>query len=626
MGIVFNRRDSELEEALAALVDVASELRNNEIAEAATGQQMRLQAFVNRTIAPANKETAFGNYSIAGSLPLQLASAFEGQGKPEKAIQTLQDCLKTSSDTYIQIRVLVMIGDINYRRRNYGQAEKFYRRSLALSKSYSEVRSEFQDSHKADYFGELNRLAEFLASLNRWTEAETQYESLLTVMESDYKNTLPDDFEWFRTIYDHYVQTNQNERAAKLNERRFALKNRTNEWLAYNIIDKGGHRLSRFPFEKAEDMKEGLAQVELFNRSGFVDENCKLVIPLAFRDATSFGEGLAAAQPNHSFPDHLNKTQVKWGFINRLGKFQIEPKFECTTAFSEGLAATQLNSGYDSWCYIDKAGAVRIKPGYTEAGNFDSGEAPVLVGAIPGVRGCIGGDYGGTWVQIDRQGKVISTMPTSPGPGERSDSMRPYKVVVKGRELWGYRDSNGRTVITPKYDEAKAFAGGWARVLIKDSWTFIDKYEKFIRADTWDDARGFEDGCAVVAKGDKYGVIDSQGKLIVEPQYEEIEKFSEGLAAVKLNGKFGYIDRAGQLKIQCQFSGAGPQGQGGPFKEGLAACRDYQTHKVGYINKNGAWVIKPQFWRAHDFSGGCAVIEEGYDHARNIHGFEIRAG
>jgi hypothetical protein len=79
------------------------------------------------------------------------------------------------------------------------------------------------------------------------------------------------------------------------------------------------------------------------------------------------------------------------------------------------------------------------------------------------------------------------------------------------------------------------------------------------------------------------------------------------LYLVKVDGKWGFIDNTGTVKIEPQFEmGAGSPG----FSEGLAAVGVMQgaEPKFGYINGAGAWVVKPQFDSASDFSDGLAWV------------------
>ena len=65
----------------------------------------------------------------------------------------------------------------------------------------------------------------------------------------------------------------------------------------------------------------------------------------------------------------------------------------------------------------------------------------------------------------------------------------------------------------------------------------------------------------------------------------------------------GYIDRNGAMVIEPQFDNAGC------FSEGLAYVE--VGEKYGYIDKKGKIAVKPQFDFAWDFSEGLAGVKLG---------------
>lgn len=72
-------------------------------------------------------------------------------------------------------------------------------------------------------------------------------------------------------------------------------------------------------------------------------------------------------------------------------------------------------------------------------------------------------------------------------------------------------------------------------------------------------------------------------------------------------GKYGYRDKDGEFLIQPQFDYAGE------FSEGLAVVGlgKFPATKWGYINLQGQVVIPAQFDGAHDFSEGMAAVSIG---------------
>ena len=74
--------------------------------------------------------------------------------------------------------------------------------------------------------------------------------------------------------------------------------------------------------------------------------------------------------------------------------------------------------------------------------------------------------------------------------------------------------------------------------------------------------------------------------------------------------KMGYINKQGRVIIKPQFDNAsGPLDLIGRFSEGLAVVSIGE--KRGFINKLGKIVIKPKFTYAEDFSNGLARVHVG---------------
>ena len=161
--------------------------------------------------------------------------------------------------------------------------------------------------------------------------------------------------------------------------------------------------------------------------------------------------------------------------------------------------------------------------------------------------------------------------------------------------------------------------------------------------------------------GGEWGYVDPSGSFLIPPQFEAADYFSEGVAAVELHGRFGYIDTDGHFVVKPRYFRAGPFKDGlawvvtekpltpfgtgeygvalygqvtyidhsgrevrhpfpaehvSNFSEGLAAVRPGRifggcSGKVGYLNRQGDWAIKPQFDEAHDFSEGFAAVNQG---------------
>lgn len=135
----------------------------------------------------------------------------------------------------------------------------------------------------------------------------------------------------------------------------------------------------------------------------------------------------------------------------------------------------------------------------------------------------------------------------------------PLRITYKN---WGYVNKAGQVVIEPKYHLAYFFEGSVARVHINHQW----------------------------------GIIDKNGRFIVEPQYEEIGPFRDGLACIRKNGKIGYMNESGKIIVPIE----GDDKYLPEYKKGVAAfgIKD----KSYYVDKNGKFITKEQFWEARQYN------------------------
>lgn len=86
----------------------------------------------------------------------------------------------------------------------------------------------------------------------------------------------------------------------------------------------------RNSFENALDyngFQEGLIAVQLNNKWGYADKNCKIVIQPQFNQVFNFSDGLAGV-----------KVDNLWGYINKSGQIVIEPQFNYAFSFKNGTA------------------------------------------------------------------------------------------------------------------------------------------------------------------------------------------------------------------------------------------------------------------------------------------------
>lgn len=194
---------------------------------------------------------------------------------------------------------------------------------------------------------------------------------------------------------------------------------------------------------------------------------------------------------------------------------------------------------------------------------------------------------------INKKGKIVINPQFS-----EATMFREGLALVKttGNEpRWGFISEDGKYAVNAQYIEATVFSDGLAWVVTENSApTVIDtKGNIKFALSVAEQTRIFRNGLAaystVSADGEeKWGFVNKSGQVKINPQFTETDDFNEGICAVRnKDGKWGYIDTDGSLTINYQFDEAQS------FKNGKAIVE--LGGKLGVINKDGKYLINPQF-------------------------------
>jgi len=250
----------------------------------------------------------------------------------------------------------------------------------------------------------------------------------------------------------------------------------------WQYIDKTGAVKIAGPFLDADPFSEGLAGVSLpydlgsgvlSFKKGYIDLNGKMVIAPAYNYVMPFKGGLAVASVSESTPagyksyqvlidktgkrlttqefisidnnpseglyavkisgsSGLNSEKDVWGVVDAKGVLQ-GARFVSKPYFKEGLAVFQKDGLYG---YMDKSGAVAIRPAYKNALWFSQGLAPVLFAD------------NGLWGYINKKGEV-AVKGSYISAGSFSDGLA---IVSTGKnaydadKLTGVIDKTGKVV------------------------------------------------------------------------------------------------------------------------------------------------------------------------------------
>lgn len=250
--------------------------------------------------------------------------------------------------------------------------------------------------------------------------------------------------------------------------------------------------------------------------------------------------------------------------------------------------------------FIDRNGKIIVEPQFEDAQDFSQGIAPVKIKD--------------KWGFINESGQIVIE-PTFDSIFWRSFSEE--VIPVRLEDKWGTIDKSGNFIIEPKFEMIYEFSDGIAPVLLESKtnesgdkpfylqkWSYIDKSGKQVIDKEFYGADGFVDGRAFVKVGfDEWALIDKTGTEVTKKHFDSFDSygmFSEGLVAVKVKKKYGFIDRNGKFVIKPQFDYADN------FSEGLASVRIGCNY--GFINTKGKIVIQPQYSSAGKFSDGLASV------------------
>jgi len=327
-----------------------------------------------------------------------------------------------------------------------------------------------------------------------------------------------------------------------------------NRW---GFVNEFGEVAIPFVYSEVSAFSEGLAVVRVEGRYGYMDQNGDIVIEPRFEQAGPFREGRAVV-----------RVDGKYGAIDRGGNLAVAAEYDEMQPFNEGFAvvckggyynyvnrngdrllatarltdAYPFSSGlarvrdyYGSWYYINSSGYFAFRPAADWADTFIDGYSIVTTGY---------GSY-----LIDSKGvRVSGTFEIM----ERADEAGYFIIYSNGR--YGYYDTFKRTaVMSYQYQRILPPSEGLSLAVKDGLYGFVDTNLRTVIPFNYSYAGKFEDGLSIVMKNGKYGYINTKGEEVIPCIYEEAEPFNEGLAVVRVDRNYGCIDKAGTFVIPDEF-------------------------------------------------------------------------
>ncbi len=286
--------------------------------------------------------------------------------------------------------------------------------------------------------------------------------------------------------YDNYLsfRLNETDSIIMLNGERFYKDSKGNMKPVPQYDDVGAFDLS------------ALALVRLNGKSGYINRNGEVVIPIKYDGLGSFREGLAGAEVNG-----------KWGFLDKYNNVIIDFQYDDISSFNEGLAVVESGKKLS---YIDKTGHVVFELKYEFASAFNDGVAKVGISTVEGTR------YG----IIDRLGREIALLEY-----ETINDFDEGLAGVKKNGKWGFINLRGQEVIIPQYDD-------YDQKHIEHYSSNVNYYRDFYT---------FRDGVTSVRKNGKWGFINYEGREVIPLEYDWVGRFKDGMVLAKKNGRVYYV-------------------------------------------------------------------------------------
>ncbi|MCZ2136464.1 MAG: WG repeat-containing protein [Burkholderiales bacterium] len=108
------------------------------------------------------------------------------------------------------------------------------------------------------------------------------------------------------------------------------------------------------------------------------------------------------------------------------------------------------------------------------------------------------------------------------------------------------------------------------------------------------------------------GYQDASGAWVIAPQFRSAGDFDHGLALVdRADGSSLLIDEHGNTVrdgVEAALWVSLPTMTEAKFNEDLLALRDQASGKVGFVDAQGHWIIRPRFVDAFEFHEGLAAV------------------
>ncbi|QJD80675.1 WG repeat-containing protein [Spirosoma rhododendri] len=299
------------------------------------------------------------------------------------------------------------------------------------------------------------------------------------------------------------------------------------------LLDSVGRLIVACQFDDIDKFYDGMAEVVLNGKHGYVNQQGRLVVPMLY----------VRANPYHNGEALVVSTEGKFGYLNTKGQL-VKP-------FSQLAHAYIIGNYVKSW----------VCQPYVKC--FREGAGEFYIGS----------------------GGAVDYIPQhlSRGQTYREDGLT---VLVSGSgkdRRYGFSDSVGHIVWPLVFEEADEITYAWkdwVRVRKYGRYGFLNRRSgKMMVPLIYEDSRPSALARIWVKRSEKWGMVDRTGKTVIPFQYTAVSTYCENRALVRAGTRLGYVDTTGKLITPIQFDKASY------FKDGRAKV--YQGNKWFEINSQG---------------------------------------
>lgn len=276
-------------------------------------------------------------------------------------------------------------------------------------------------------------------------------------------------------------------------------------------INRKGELVIDYRFDSARWFYNGIADVEIDNKTGFIDKNGNIVIPIEYDYVISTkADNFVAVSKNDKLAFFSNKGKQLTDFI-----FDEVHKRDIENDYVVGAYGLVLVSKKDKYSYLDNSLKTVIPFGkYDYAETFTKDRLAIVRQK---------NKYG----VINDKGELLIPLEYDLIEHPSIYSYEFSEFITKKSGKYGLLNGEGTTILNNDYDEI--------------IWDRLKRDEK-------------QEDYYIYKKNGKCGAVNTKNEVILPFEFEELTEFSyQDFTIAKKNGKFGVIKSDAKTIVQFEY-------------------------------------------------------------------------